>query len=110
MPRSRQKCEGESNRLNRLRAYDRPGLLLAPPWSVTSIQSRITEVLEHLHHQQQPRSEQGTDTKTNGNRKHSDFSGGRDVGNPHAGRLRRRAPGSELRARVTTEEPVRRKS
>ena len=48
--------------------------------SVDRIQSSITEVLDQLHHQEQPRCEQGTDTITNNNRSHQiSPEGGREA-------------------------------
>ena len=55
--------------------------------SFDRIQSSITEVLDQLHHQEQPRCEQGTDTITNNNRSHQiSPEGGRgsDAGGPRA--------------------------
>ena len=43
------------------------GVLLGRPGHV-GVRSSTEEVLEHVHHEQEPRREQGDDTKANDNR------------------------------------------
>jgi hypothetical protein len=51
-----------------------PGCSNHTPVLEAGIQSNITEVLEHVRHEQEARGEQGDDTKTNKDRKQFDFS------------------------------------